>query len=83
MLKAITLETQLIKLEPMKLSHLDAFCLAGNFEQVWQYMPINRCKNKAVALPWITQAIDEMAQEQQLAFVTIDKKTNTVAKTCI
>ena len=78
MLKAITLETQLIKLEPMKLSHLDAFCLAGNFEQVWQHMPINRCKNKAVALPWITEAIDEMAQEQQLAFVTIDKKTNTV-----
>ena len=78
MLKAITLETQLIKLEPMKLSHLDAFCLAGNFEQVWQHMPINRCQNIEVALPWITQAIDEMTQEQQLAFVTIDKITNTI-----
>ncbi len=78
MLKATTLETQLIKLEPINLSHLDSFCLAGNFAQVWQHMPINRCQNKAIALPWITQAIDEMAQEQQLAFVTIDKKTNTV-----
>ncbi|MCP4990418.1 MAG: GNAT family N-acetyltransferase [Colwellia sp.] len=78
MLKATTLETQLIKLEPMNLSHLDAFCLAGNFAQVWQHMQINRCQNKAIALPWITQAIDEMAQEQQLAFVTIDMKTNTV-----
>jgi len=78
MLQPVTLESQLIKLVPMTLSHLDGFCLAGNFEQVWQHMPMNRCKDKATALPWITEAINEMAQGQQLAFVTIDKKSNTV-----
>ena len=42
------------------------------------YMPINRCKTKEIATAWMKEAINEMALGQQIAFVTIDKKTNQV-----
>lgn len=77
-LTPITLETSLIRLEPMTLKHLDAFCLAGNYPQVWQHMPVNRCQNHKIAKPWLEEAIENMAQGLELAFVTIDKKTDTV-----
>jgi len=78
MLKPIMLETNLIKLEPMTLGHLNAFCLAGNYPQVWQHMPINRCQSRDIAEAWIKEAVNEMAQGLQLAFVTIEKKTDKV-----
>lgn len=78
MLKPITLETNLIKLAPMTMKHLAAFCLAGNYPELWQHMPINRCQNHEIAKAWIKEAVNEMAQGLQLAFVTIDKKTDKV-----
>jgi RimJ/RimL family protein N-acetyltransferase len=77
-LKPITLETSLIKLVPMSLEHLNAYCLAGNYPQVWQHMPINRCENNKIAQTWMQEAINEMSQGLQLAFVTIDKNTDKV-----
>jgi RimJ/RimL family protein N-acetyltransferase len=77
-LKKITLETSLIKLVPMTLQHLDDYCLAGNYPQVWQHMPINRCQNTQIAKAWMEEAINEMEQGGQLAFMTIDKKSNHV-----
>jgi len=77
-LKKIILETSLIKLVPMTLQHLDGYCLAGNYPQVWQHMPINRCQNSEVAKAWMEEAITEMNQGQQLAFITIDKKNDQV-----
>lgn len=73
-----TLETSLIKLEPMNLHHLNGFCSAGNYPQVWQHMPINRCQSLEVATAWMNEAIDEMSQGLQIAFVTIDKKSNNI-----
>jgi len=77
-LKPITLETSLIRLEPMSMQHLNGFILAGNYAKVWQHMPINRCKNVEVAQPWMQEAISEMTQGLQLAYVTIDKKTDKI-----
>jgi len=77
-LNPVSLESSLVKLVPMTMQHLNAFCLAGNYSQVWQHMPINRCQNNEVAKSWMEEAIEEMAQGLQLAFVTIDKKTDTV-----
>jgi len=72
-LKPITLETSLIKLIPMTMQHVKDFCLAGNYPQVWQHMPINRCQNSEIAQAWLKEATDEMAQGLQLAFVIINK----------
>lgn len=78
MFTAVTLETSFIKLEPMTMEHLAGFCIAGNFSQVWQHMPINRCKDEQTARAWLQTAIDDMAAGKQLAFITIDKQSNTV-----
>ncbi len=78
MFTAVTLETSLIKLEPMTMEHLSAFRLAGDFPNVWQHMPINRCKDEQTARAWLQIAIDDMAIGKQLAFVTIDKQSNKV-----
>jgi len=77
-LTPITLETSLIKLVPMSLQYLDDYCLAGDYPQVWQHMPVNRCQNSEIAQAWMQEAIDEMSQGLQLAFITIDKKTDKV-----
>ena len=77
-LKAITLETSLIKLIPITMQHLEGYCLAGNYPQVWQHMPINRCQSQDIAKPWLAEAIENMNQGLELAFVTIDKQTNTI-----
>ncbi|KGJ89170.1 GNAT family N-acetyltransferase [Colwellia psychrerythraea] len=77
-LKPITLETSLIKLIPMTLDHLDGYCLAGNYSQVWQHMPINRCENYDIAKSWMKEAINEMTLGREIAFITIDKQTDKV-----
>jgi len=77
-LKPITLETSLVKLVPMSLDHINDYCLAGNYPQVWQHMPVNRCQNHETAKAWMQEAINEMSQGLQLAFITIDKTSNRV-----
>jgi len=78
MFKPQILQSQLIKLVPMTMGHLDAYREAGNFPEVWQHMPMNRCKTKEITTAWMKEAINEMAIGQQIAFVTVDKKTNQV-----
>ena len=78
MFKPQILQSQLIKLVPMTMGHLEAYRTAGNFPEVWQHMPMNRCETEAIATAWMKEAINEMALGQQIAFVTIDKKTNQV-----
>jgi len=77
-LKPITLESSLIKLVPMSMRHLNDYCLAGNYPQVWQHMPVNRSQSHEIAQAWMGEAINEMTQGLQLAFITIDKKTDKV-----
>jgi len=77
-LQPITLETHLIKLVPMTMQHLSAYCLAGNYPEVWQHMPINRSASHDIARPWMQEAIDEMSQGRQIAFVIIDKAIDKV-----
>ena len=78
MLKPTILETKRIKLVPMTIADLDGFCLAGNYPEVWQHMPVNPCQNKDVAFSWMSEAIAAMAKGKQIAFITIDKTTNSI-----
>ena len=75
MLTPIILENDLIKLVPMTLEYLEGFCLAGNYAEVWRWMPMNRCQNLNVGRDWMNEAIDAMANGEQLAFVIIDKES--------
>lgn len=78
MLKPVTLESELIKLEPLTMTHLSDFCKAGNFAEVWRYMQPNRCQNEDVARAWISLAVNEMATGSQVAFVIINKQNNKI-----
>jgi RimJ/RimL family protein N-acetyltransferase len=78
MLSLTTLESSLIKLRPMTMSDLAGFRAAGDFPQVWQHMPVNRCQDNSTATAWLSEAIDEMNQGKQLAFVTINKANNKI-----
>ena len=78
MLKPVTLESELIKLEPITMTHLSDFCKAGNFAEVWRYMQPNRCQNEDVARAWISLAVNEMATGSQVAFVIINKQNNKI-----
>lgn len=78
MFKPVTLASQKVILEPLTFAHLEAFQLAGNFEQVWQHMPMNRCKNIDITKQWLNTALEEMAQGREIGFATIDKATNTL-----
>ncbi|TPH18020.1 GNAT family N-acetyltransferase [Litorilituus lipolyticus] len=78
MFEPTVLETSLVKLTPMTLDHLREFRLAGNYPEVWQHMPMNRCETDELAMAWMSDAINDMNNGKQLAFVTLDKKTNQV-----
>jgi len=78
MLKPVTLESELIKLEPITMTHLSDFCKAGNFAEVWRYMQPNPCENVEMARSWIVGMIDEMATGSQVAFVIINKQNNKI-----
>ena len=78
MLNLTTLQSSLIKLRPMTMSDLAGFRAAGNFSQVWQHMPVNHCQDNNTAKAWLFEAINEMAQGKQLAFVTINKANNKI-----
>jgi RimJ/RimL family protein N-acetyltransferase len=78
MFTAINLESTLIRLVPITMEHLTDFRIAGNYPQVWQHMPMNRCEDEGTSRAWLQTAIDDMAAGKQLAFVTIDKQSNTV-----
>lgn len=62
----------------MTMAHLDGFCLAGNYPEVWQHMPVNPCQNKEIAGSWMSEAITAMAKGRQIAFITIDKQTDSI-----
>lgn len=72
----VTLETNLISLQPMRQEHLHGFYQAGNFDVLWQHMPKNHCQNLTTTKTWVNEALKAMAQGEQLAFVTIDKVNN-------
>ncbi|QUM80258.1 GNAT family N-acetyltransferase [Moritella sp. 5] len=78
MLKRITLESELIKLEPITMAHLSDFCKAGNFAEVWRYMQSNPCEHIEITRTWISYMIDEMDTGSQIAFVIINKQSNKI-----
>ncbi len=76
MFKQLTLENELIKLIPLSIEHLNEIHLAGNHPDVVRWMPLNHFKNITTTSHWLKAALKEVATGQQLAFATIDKKTN-------
>ncbi len=80
MLAAITpvlLEGAHVRLEPLKLDHLDALCEVGLDEELWRWIPI-QVRTREEMLDYIRLALDLQEKGSALPFATIQRSTGRV-----
>jgi RimJ/RimL family protein N-acetyltransferase len=76
-LSPVTLEGDLVRLEPLGLHHLDALCAVGLEPSLWAYTTVR------VATPddmrqYVQQALDEQAAGTALPFATVERASGMV-----
>ncbi len=75
--KPVTLEGDRVRMEPMTADHLDALCLAGGFDELWQLTAVNASKREEMKA-YVDAALADAAKGVALPFVTIDKPSGRV-----
>jgi N-acetyltransferase len=65
----VTLEGRRVRLEPMRMEHLDELAAVGIEEAVWRWMPIY-VETREHLRTWIEQSLEQAAQGRALPFVT-------------
>ena len=73
----VILESNSVKLVPLKLEHLSALFEAGNDESLWRWTA-NVVESKADMLRYVETALGEAARKTALPFVTIEKSSNVI-----
>lgn len=73
----VTLESDRVKLEPMRSDHLDALADAGKYEELWQWTNAKADTREAMSA-YMNTALAEAERGIALPFVTIDKATTTI-----
>ena len=74
----VTLEGDLVRLEPLTAEHLDALCAAGLDEEVWRWNPFPVGTRDEMAR-YLDTALDWQARAIAVPFATIDRATGIVA----
>lgn len=75
-----TLETNNIRLIPLEFKHSDDLILAATDGNLWDLW-FTTIPNKTTITQYIKKAIDDFDNSKGLAFVVVDKKTNTIIGT--
>ncbi|ESP90747.1 MULTISPECIES: GNAT family N-acetyltransferase [Pseudoalteromonas] len=78
MLKAMTLSTNKVRLEPLSQAHLGQLQQVGQAEELWRWVPSRYCQSQEVLQTWFEQTAQFDPQEQ-VVFAIIDAQTNQVA----
>lgn len=65
----VILEGRRVRLEPMRMEHLDELAEVGLEPSVWRWMPVHVTTKEHLRV-WIEQALDQAAQGRALPFVT-------------
>lgn len=73
----VTLESDRVKLEPMRRDHLDALSDAGKFEELWQWTNAKADTRDGMSA-YMENALAEAERGIALPFVTIDKASSTI-----
>lgn len=73
----IVLEGKFVRLEPMRIDHLDALAEAGIAEGVWRWT-IQDITNKDQMKEYVETALDERRRGSSLPFVTRDRKSGKI-----
>ncbi len=76
-IEPIVLEGKFVKLEPLKIEHLDALCEVGMTDSIW-FFTANVVQTVEDMRRYVETALDEAERNVALPFVTIDKKENKI-----
>jgi N-acetyltransferase len=72
-----TLEGNYVRLEPMRLDHHDLLCEVGLVSELWLWT-MNQCLTPDDMRKYMETALDDLAKDAALPFVTIDKVSNKI-----
>ena len=75
--ESIILEGDFVRLEPLKIEHLDALCEVGLVEELWRLIP-TRVDSREAMKKYIETALAEQGRGVSLPFVTIDKTLDQI-----
>lgn len=73
----VTLEGNLVRLEPMSPEHIDGLWEAGKFEQIWSYMSIVM-NTPEDTRSFVEQALQNQREGTELPFVIISLETGRI-----
>ncbi|MGI8883872.1 MAG: GNAT family N-acetyltransferase [Pyrinomonadaceae bacterium] len=73
----IILDGEYIRLEPLRIGHLENLCEIGFDESIWRWMTVH-IKTKNEMQKYIEAALDEQKRGISLPFVTIEKSSDKV-----
>ncbi len=77
-IRPVTLEGKHVRLEPLALSHLDAFCTFGLDEDLWRWSPAPVHTREGLRA-YIETALREQAVGVSLPFATIERASDRAA----
>ena len=72
-----TLANQLIRMEPIQRDHIPGLCEAGDFDDVWAYMPVNLVNHQSFE-QFIQYASDVYSRGQGLYFVAFEVASDRI-----
>jgi N-acetyltransferase len=73
----LTLIGDFVRLEPLKIEHLDALCKIGLEEEIWRWSPEQISAPEAMK-KYVETALDEQRRGVSLPFVTVEKAAKSV-----
>src|SRR5215204_407419 len=76
-IEPLTLSGEFIRLEPLKIEHLDELCEIGLEDKIWRWSPEQIVTYDAMK-NYVETALDEERRGVSLPFVTIEKPTNKI-----
>lgn len=80
-IEEVVLDGQFVRLEPLKLQHLDGLWAIGQDEDIWRWSP-GRIKNYEDMKKYVETALNEQKQGISLPFATVEKASmRTVGST--
>ncbi|MDQ3132995.1 MAG: GNAT family N-acetyltransferase [Acidobacteriota bacterium] len=76
-IEPIILAGEYVRLEPIKMKHLENLCAVGLEESIWQWMTVH-INTKEEMQKYIEAALDEQKRGISLPFVTIEKSSGVI-----
>jgi RimJ/RimL family protein N-acetyltransferase len=75
----VTLDGNLIRLEPLSLSHSEGLAEAGSDPAIWRYMPYGDVSLPGAMQAWVQDILQRQAAGTDLAFAVVHKPSGRLA----